>query len=261
MSKEPAGSLEPINPNKGKWTDGLGALEISTLTALATDINKAVDQTVKQVARGKIKVGKLLLEARRQFSEDQAFGTWRRENTMVQSKQHAHYLMKIAERFGDAPKLIEGANYSVIQELLLADQKDIEWIEEKIDKGEPLPTVVEVRQKVKETKGKGTSMKAKKAAGLLSTSPHEPPHMQINQLVQLGLTLRIKEVVKREIKGIEGDFIILGLDPDPQCPCNPDALIAVCLAMIEMAENKDEERAVNDSYGRIKEEFKNWYSS
>jgi hypothetical protein len=254
---EPAGSLEPININRGKWTDGLGALEISQLSGLAQDINKAVDQTVKQVARGKIRVGKLLLEARALFREDQAFGKWRKDNTMVQSKQHAHYLMKIAERFGDAPKLIEGANYSVLQELLLAEQADIEWIEEKIDKGEPLPTVVEVREQVK--KSKGTSMKAKAAAGKLNITTPESPHVAINQIVQFSLTLRIKEVVKRGIKGIEGDFIILGMDPDPQCPCNPDALIAISLAMGEQAQNQDEERAVNDSYKRVKEEFKNWY--
>jgi hypothetical protein len=251
----PAGSLEPINTDKGKWTDGLGALEISTLSALATDINKAIDQTVKQVARGKIRVGKLLLEARSQFSEDQAFGKWRKDNTMIQSKQHAHYLMQVAERFGDAPKLIEGANYSVMQELVLADQKDIEWVEGKIEAGEP-PTVQEVRSKVNETKAlKGTS---KKGTQTQPVGKPLSPNVAINSIVPMGLTMRIKTVVQQGIKGIEGDLIILGMDPDPQCPCHKETLFATRDYWQEEAQNEDEIRAVVDSFNRVYEEFKNW---
>lgn len=254
----PAGSLQPIDAGKGKWHHGIDSADLSTLTALASDINKAVDQTVKQVARGKIRVGKLLLEARAQFSEDQAFGLWRKQETMVQSKQHAHYLMQVAKRFGDAPKLIEGANYSVMQELVLADQSDIEWVEAKIDEGE-VPTVAEVRGKVKQTQAerlapKGTSKKGTSpGTGTLVT-----PHAKINTIVPMSLTLRIRTVVEREIKGTEGDLIILGLDPDPQCPCHPMVFDAVVELWREEAQNGDELRAVNDSAERIMEEFANW---
>lgn len=252
----PAGSLEPINTDRGKWTDNLGALEISTLSALATDINKAVDQTVKQVARGKIKVGKLLLEARAQFKDDQGFGLWRKQNTLVQSKQHAHYLMQVAERFGDAPKLIDGANYSVMQELVLADQKDIEWVESKIEAGEP-PTVQEVRAKVKESKPpmKGTS---KKGTQTQPTGNVISPNVKVNTIVPMSLTMRIKTVVQQGIKGIEGDLLILGMDPDPQIPCHKETLFAIRDYWQEMAQNDDEMRAVRDSYDRVEEEFRNW---
>lgn len=255
----PAGSLEPLNTNKGEWTDGLGALEISTLSALADDINKAIDTTVKQVARGKIRVGKLLIEARSQFAEDQAFGKWRKDNTMVQSKQHAHYLMQVAERFGDAPKLIDGANYSVMQELVLADQADIEWVEDKIEAGDP-PTVQEVRTKVKQTQAerlapKGTSKKGNQAipVGTLAT-----PNQAINLYVTMGLTRRIQAVVNYGIKGIEGDFIILGMDPDPQTPCHPEVLEAILEYWGEETQNKDELRAVMDSHERVAAAFKDW---
>jgi hypothetical protein len=249
-----AGSLEPTNAGKGKWWNGLGALEISQLEALGKDINKAVDTTVKQVARGKIRVGKLLLEARGLFIEDQAFGKWRKENTMVQSKQHAHYLMQVAERFGDAPKLIEGANYSVLQELVLADQKDIEWIEAKIEAGDEMPTVVEVRKKVK-----GTSMKAKLGPNHKPTGSIISPNEHINTIVQLGLAMRIRRVLEREIKDITGDFLILGMDPDPQCPCHPETLNGIRDYWNESTDNPDELRAVRDSYDRIYAEFKGWY--
>jgi hypothetical protein len=253
MDDKSAGSLEPTNAGKGKWWEGIDSADLSELQALARDINATIDKTVKHVARGKIRVGKLLLEARQHFIDDQAFGKWRKENTMVQSKQHAHYLMKVAERFGDAPKLIDGANYSVLQELVLADQQDIEWIENKIDEGEPLPTVQEVRKKVK-----GTSMKQKAKGGKLNTIPLETPNAPLNAVVQMSLTLRIREVVNRGIKGIEGDLVILGLDPDPQCPCNPDVLDAVHDLGQQQAQNKDENRAVTDSYNRVKEDFENW---
>lgn len=253
---KPAGSLEPINTNRGKWTDNLDGAALGELGALAKDINKAVDNTVKQVARGKIKVGKLLLEARALFTEDQAFGKWRKEETMVQSKQHAHYLMQVAERFGDAPKLIEGANYSVLQELVLADQKEIEWIEAKIDAGEPLPTVVEVREKVNERKG--TSKKGMAKTG--NTKPLESPHASINLIVQMELHQRIQAVLDRQIKGMEGHLIIIGLDPDPQTPCNPDILEAIS--------DYYESRANDEHYGillrsieAVTKDFKNWGQS
>jgi len=251
----PAGSLQPTDAGKGKWHHNIDASGISELTALATDINKAVDQTVKQVARGKIRVGKLLREARALFVDDQAFGMWRKENTLVQSKQHAHYLMQVAERFGDAPKLIEGANYSVMQELVLADQADIEWVEKRIEEGDP-PTVQEVRSKVNEGKAlKGTSKK-----GTQTQPAGKPlsPNVAINSIVPMSLTMRIKTVVQQGIKGIEGDLIILGMDPDPQCPCHKEVLFAVRDYWQEEAQHEDEIRAVVDSFNRVYEEFKNW---
>ncbi len=249
----PAGSLEPINTEKGKWTDNLGALEISTLAALATDINKTVDQTIKHVARGKIKVGKLLLEARRQFQNDANFGKWRVDNTMVQSKQHAHYLMQVAEQFGNATVLIEGANYSVMQELVTADQKEIQWVVDKVEKGEP-PTVQEVREKVKESKG--TSKKGSVNGPGVGTLVI--PNAHINKVVQMTLTRRIQEVVERGIKGIEGDLVILGMDPDPQTPTHRETLNAIRDYWQEEVQNGDELAAVRDSYNRVVEEFEDW---
>ena len=257
MATQKAGSLEPIDAGKGKWHHNIDAAGIGQLSALATDINKAVDQTVKQVARGKIRVGKLLREARDMFVDDGDFGKWRKENTLVQSKQHAHYLMQVADRFGDAPKLIEGANYSVMQELVLADQPTIEWVESKIDEGEP-PTVQEVRAKVKESRPplKGTSKKGTSpGVGTMQT-----PNANINIYVSMGLTRRIQAVVEYGIKGIEGDLIILGLDPDPQIPCHIDCLNAVRDWWGETTDNPDELRAIRDSYDRVYDEFKNWTS-
>ena len=254
--KSPAGSLQPIDPNKGKWTDNLGALEIATLSALANDINKAVDTTVKQVARGKIKVGKLLLEARGQFQEDQAFGLWRKANTHVQSKQHAHYLMQVAERFGDAPKLIEGANYSVMQELVLAEQKDIEWVTDRIDKGDP-PKVAEVRAKVKQSQAERLAPKGTSKKQGIQPGQMQVPNAAINTIVKEELHMRIMQVVKREIKGTEGHLIICGLDPDPQCPCNVEVLDAID-QYYEPRASEEDYNILYRSLEKVKEDFDNW---
>ncbi|KKN39796.1 hypothetical protein LCGC14_0739920 [marine sediment metagenome] len=248
----------------GKWYEGIGAAGLTELTALAKDINKTVDQTVKQVARGKIRVGKLLLEARAKFTNDQAFGKWRKEATSVQSKQHAHYLMQVAEQFGNATVLIEGANYSVMQELVLADQSDIDWVEGRIAEGDP-PKVQEVRQKVRQTQAerlapKGTSKKALAVAGLLTKGKIELPNEPANLIVQMELHQRIQEVIKQGIKGIEGDLIILGMDPDPQCPCNPDTLDAIRDYWLESSHG-DENHVIRSSYDRVVKEFKGWYTT
>lgn len=254
MKEKPAGSLQPMTPSN-KWHEGIDASGLVQLTALAKDIDKTIDSTVKSVARGKIRVGKLLIEARSFFSADQEFGKWRNDNTMIQSKQHAHYLMQVAKRFGDAPKLIEGVNYSVLQELVLAEPEAIEWIEGKIDAGRPIPTVAEVRNMVK----KGTSKKALKLSGKMVHVAIESPHTPMNALVQMGLTQRIQQVVSQGIKGLEGDFIILGMDPDPQCPCHFETLNAIRDYWLEFDEfDADETRAVRDSHKRITKEFDNW---
>lgn len=253
MENKPAGSLEPI-AGHGKWHEGIDAAGLKQLTGIAKDIDKTIDSTVKSVARGKIRVGKLLMEARQFFNADQEFGKWRNDNTMIQSKQHAHYLMQVARRFGDAPKLIDGVNYSVLQELVLAEPAAIEWVEERIDKGDP-PTVAETRTEVK----KGTSKKALALGGKLKTVPMDAPNTPLNALVQLGLTRRIEQVLEQEIKGLEGHLIILGMDPDPQCPCHPDTLLAIRQCWLEEADDDDNlEHIVDSSYSAVYKEFDNW---
>ncbi len=194
------------------------------------------------------------MEARQFFSADQEFGKWRNENTMIQSKQHAHYLMQVAKRFGDAPKLIDGVNYSVLQELVLAEPEAIEWVEERIDKEDP-PTVAETRAEVK----KGTSKKALALGGKLKAIPMDAPNTPINALVQLGLVRRVEQVLEQEIKGIEGHYIILGMDPDPQCPCHPDTLMAIRQGWLEEAGDDDNlAHVVDSSYSAVYREFNEW---
>jgi hypothetical protein len=245
-------TTDPKTPVSTKWHSGLDAADLGELSRIAREIDNTVDTTVKHVARAKIKLGKLLLEAREKFNQDQQFGQWRKQATCIKSKQHAHYLMQIAKRFADAPKLIESANYSTLQELVTADDEAVEWVQERINRGEP-PTVAEVREKVKELKGT-----SKKGQSIVPTSGPANPNQSVNEIVQMTLTQRIQRVVGRGIKDITGDYLILGIDPDPQTPMHPLCLEAVYDCWLERCENDDEKRAVKDSYNRVKLEFKAW---
>jgi hypothetical protein len=260
--EEPAGSLQPITTTN-KWFQNIDGAALSQLQGIAKEINKTIDTTVKHVARGKIRVGKLLGEARVFFSSDQAFGQWRKENTPIQSKQHAHYLMKVAERFADAPALIDGVNYSVLQELITAEPHHIEWVEARIAAGDP-PTVGQTRAVVKDlppppkkgrkaTVGSGAGFKR----GIKNDRPSIPvPNMEINSITQMPLNKRIKEVIDLSIKGLNAAYLILGLDPDPSYPMHPDNLEAIRNMLI--GEVEELEDTIEDAYQTVVEEFKDW---
>jgi len=249
------GLTEPPPKELGDWVENLSTRNINKLAKISSNIHNTVDETVKSIAAGKIRLGQLLLEAQREFGKySRDFTKWRVEQTPIKSKQHALYLMQIATKFADSPKLIESANFSVLQELVLADNETIKWVEYHIDAGNP-PTVAEVREKVKESKG--TSKKGVVQVGAMSGAGISP-HAQINQITQASLSLRIRAVLDRKMKGIDADFLILGMDPDPQTPCHPESLNAIRDLWQEEAQNPDELAAIRDSYDRITQEFENW---
>ena len=117
LNPAPAGSKQEIT-NKKDWTGGLSALSLTTLDALADDINKTIDATHRTVAKAQIKVGKFLLEARKEFPGDLEFGQWRKAKTPIAAQSTANDLMRVAEMFKDAPKLVAACNFSVLKELV-----------------------------------------------------------------------------------------------------------------------------------------------
>jgi len=228
------------------------------LKRVAKEINDTVESTINAVAASKIKVGEALLEARALIGDDTKFGDWRQNETVVKSKQHAHYLMQVAKKFKDVPKLVASVNYSTLQELVLADEVAIKWVQEKVAEGKP-PTIKETRAKVKETQAerltpKGTSKKA----NVQQPSKIISPNASLNEIVQMSLTRRINEVNGRMITGPEGAFIVLGMDPDPQTPCHPHSLLAIGDYWKERAETEIELDMVEQAIEVVEEEFKAW---
>jgi hypothetical protein len=89
----------------------------------------------------------------------------------------------------------------------------------------------------------------------------DAPNTPMNALVQLGLQRRVEQVVEQGIKGVQGHFIILGMDPDPQCPCHPDTLLSIREQWMEEADGDENlEHIVSQSYSAVYKEFKEWQS-
>jgi hypothetical protein len=232
---------------------------VKDLSEIAREINTTVESTINTVAASKIKVGEALLEARALIGEDQAFGLWRSSETVVKSKQHAHYLMQVAKKFSDAPKLIETVNYSTLQELVLADSVAIKWVTDRVAEGKP-PTVKETRAKVKETQAerlapreqKGTSKKA----GINKTGK-VAPNIDRNATILMSLTHRFEAAADTE-DTLAAAYLILGLDPDPQAPMHRHNLRAIRDIWYESTEVDSYKDAINGAYDIVEKEFKEW---
>ena len=232
---------------------------VAELKAIASDINKTVESTINAVATSKITVGEHLLQARALIGNDQAFGEWRISETVVKSKQHAHYLMQVAKKFKDAPKLIETVNYSTLQELVLADSVAIKWVTDRVAEGKP-PTVKETRAKVKETQAerlapreqKGTSKKA----GVNKTG-RVAPNIDINATILMSLTHRFEAAAETEDTLIAA-YLILGIDPDPQAPMHRHNLRAIRDTWYESTDIDSYKDAINGAFDIVEKEFKEW---
>jgi hypothetical protein len=237
----------------------LSHLVVEDLRNIAIEINKTVESTINTVAASKIKVGENLLEARALIGNDQAFGEWRISETVVKSKQHAHYLMQVAKKFSDAPKLIATVNYSTLQELVLADQVAIKWVQDRVDEGKA-PTIKETRAKVKETQAerlapreqKGTSKKA----GINKTGK-VAPNININATILMSLTHRFEAAAETE-DTLLAAYLILGMDPDPQSPMHRHNLRAIRDTWYESTDIDSYKDAINGAYDIVEKEFKEW---
>ncbi len=237
----------------------LAVTVVEELVTIASSINKTVESTINAVATSKITVGEHLLQARALIGNDQAFGEWRKSETVVKSKQHAHYLMQVAKKFKDAPKLIATVNYSTLQELVLADQVAIKWVTDRVAEGKP-PTVKETRAKVKETQAerlapreqKGTSKKAG-----INKNGKVAPNININATILLSLTHRFEAAAETE-DTLLAAYLILGIDPDPQAPMHRHNLRAIRDTWYESTEIDSYKDAINGAYDIVEKEFREW---
>lgn len=170
---QPAGSKQEIQPRKD-WTGGLGALSLQELAHIADTINDTVEKTEKTVARAQIKVGKELLRARAMFKGDKEFGRWRQEKTYV-SKTAATQLMRVAEKFDTAPKLVEAVSFSVLRELVYAPEEAVKQVEAKVEAGEKVTKAkaIDIRKAAQGTTKKATTAFMKKEDDGLNHTPEE----------------------------------------------------------------------------------------
>lgn len=228
-----AGSLQPMEANEGKWYKNIDAAALNRLSEIGKTIDETVNDTVISVARGKLKVGKLLREARALIPGDKQFGQWRKQFTLVKSKQAAHNLMQIAEKFGSAPELVASVSMSVLQELVTADQSTVQWVKEQVAEDKP-PTVKAVREqkapKPKKTLEEYNDTKKVLTGAVLPKSKSVVTPDLLNeraQLVARRVSDRVDALVTRhrydKSKGmdrIQQSYLMFGLCPEPSVPIN-----------------------------------------
>ena len=213
--KPPAGSLAPIGPGKG-WAGDLNALSLKTLDALANDIDKEIDKTHKAVARAQIKVGKLLLEARKEFPGDKEFGQWRKEKTPIGSQSAANDLMRVAETFKDAPALVEACSFSVLRELVYCPKEVRAGVEESVRLGIAPPTVAETRS-MKSAASRPAARTSKGNQTIYDKAKDRDPDEEAMSLIHADLLPRLNH---------KSPYIRLGLYPFGGPP-HPDVIDAI----------------------------------
>ena len=260
MADAAAKSVEPYK--KGKWTKGVDALGITTLATIAKDIDKTIGQSITAVARAQIKVGVLLIEAKKEFADPEMFLKWRLEETSVKSRQQSEYLIQVAEKFKDAPALIEGVSFSVLRELVTAPQELIKEIEDKVKAGEPTPGAHAVREQIKEAKGgTGVALPSRKPGDTAKKN-----HMTITQKHEAS------QVVEQDIKHrmdyfdgtddstslVEKAYVFFGLDPDPTCPPNPDTLLYIREGML-LDEDDEMKKKILAAYNLLAEDHDEFF--
>jgi len=202
---------------------------IPALVKHAETINKTVNDTVTTVARAKIAIGRNLLKAKEYFDDSKSFTTWREEHTLIQSKQEASYCMQVAEKFGDAPSLIENVSFGVMRELVTAPIEVIKEVEKLAEKGDS-PTVQETRSLVRESKD-GQTQRPVSGSGGESTGGRPAPMPTHHQRPDIGKVISMRfdsrhDWVSKNRKSIDPNpyswaFVLYGLDPDPAVMPNP----------------------------------------
>lgn len=115
-----AGSKAPMQAAEGKWFNGVDAAGLDKLSGIADEVAKTMDEAVTQLTRAKLRIGKMLNEAREVFQGDKEFGQWRAQAIPNMSTTDATYCMKAAAMFGSAPELIDKVGWSVMRELVYA---------------------------------------------------------------------------------------------------------------------------------------------
>lgn len=156
---EPAGSLAPLTSTMdgSKWHHGVDGIGIAKLTKISNEINSIVEEVSVHVAKGQIKVGRLLNDARALIPGDLQFGKWREANTSITNKSTANKLMNLAKQVGDGRitrDLLDVLPMSTLKELISAPDSVVSYVRDQI-KEDPkdIPTRTEVRELMRGERG------------------------------------------------------------------------------------------------------------
>ena len=119
---EAAGSAAPLDSvSKSKWYAGVDAAGLEKLNEVRETIDRVMDETVMTVARARLRIGHLLIEAREVFPGERQFGQWAKENVSQLAPRTRNTYMNMARQFGSAPDMVEQIGWSNARFLLSVD--------------------------------------------------------------------------------------------------------------------------------------------
>ena len=259
-----AGSLAPLDSTKeGKWERAISANQLTTLTEIATNIEDCMRETVLSVARARIKIGKLLNQARELFPGDKEFGQWRKVMVPDLAPRTCNTYMSIAREFKDAPALVEAIGWSTAREMLSAPPEVKERVIASVEAGE-IPTREQVASAKQTHASTATNGQAAQSTG--TDKPKTPATQRKDSLqMRMATTLRkstparVEEVIQDNAYSEMDDYsksaIIFGFGPEI-CEFQPN--MGVWLAVYDhcKAELKDDAETIqilDQAYSKMKE--------
>lgn len=132
----PAGSLEPIGPKSG-WAHSLNAAALSSLRSIEDSLASEVTDAIKSNIRHKMKIGKLLNEARVLFPGDNEFGKWRQEF----AKEHLpgaaprtlNSYMQMSNQYKNSTEFVESIGWTTARELINAAPVIMKKVEQLVE--------------------------------------------------------------------------------------------------------------------------------
>jgi|TARA_Y100000034_G_C6908939_1_gene422725 flagellar biosynthesis GTPase FlhF len=241
------------------------ALSAENLSEYAQEIKQHYVETVAFMAEKQIKVGHLLLKARKEFKGDKEFGQWRADNTPIGSRQTAHKLMQLAEQHSNGritAKQVEALPTSTLFELLSAPDSVLATVEDKIDDGEKVTAKVireEKKAAAQEPQTEIEKANANKAAAqakkeLLSKEPTFDD-AKYNDTLQLTLAERISWGRKQHNLKDEHAWVIFGIPPFAEGLPHPD-VIEACYNVWMCEIKTDQLQVLDKAYKRLQNIYK-----
>jgi hypothetical protein len=275
-----AGSLAPLDSTKdGKWERAISAAALTTLTEIAENIEGTMRETVMSVARARIKIGKLLNQARDLFPGDKEFGQWRKVMVPDIAPRTCSTYMSIAREFKDAPALVEAMGWSTAREMLSAPPEVKEQVKAAVEAGN-VPTreevVVAKQSRAQQNWSSGPIDSELPARSTGTDKPKPPPPEQIVPATKRkeSLDMRLSDTLRKfttdrvkdaldgsrfpELDDYSKSAIIFGFGPEI-CDSSPN--LGVWLAVYDHCRNeaKDDEeclRIIDQAYTKMKECWK-----
>lgn len=264
-----AGSLAPLDSTKeGKWERAITAQALTDLADIAQKIHTTMDETVLTVARARLKIGRLLLDARELFPGDLEFGQWRKAMIPDLAPRTCNTYMNMAKEFKDAPQLVESMGWSVARELLNAPESVKQQAREKTERGDP-PT----RQEVAESKKSSSAPTGELPPQPTGTDKPKPPapeqiipaksrqkslDQRVQEVLDLNTFARIGRVIEDgafpELDDASKSAIIFGFGPEiGDSRPNLDVWLAVYDHCKSELTDDEALRILDQAYSKMKE--------